>query len=93
MPLPLAQPALAATFVLIGSLVYDPQILTLRWPDGREEQAAAISPDTCEAAVRAVERGLWPRDDPAPTSATCAPGDLFATDAGCIHGYNCPAPR
>lgn len=89
----LAPLTLAAAFVLVGSLVYDPQILTLRWPDGHEERVAAISPDTCETAVRAVERGLWPKDDPPPTSATCAPGNGFAAGSECIENYNCGRRR
>jgi hypothetical protein len=93
MPLALAPPAFAAAFVFIGSLVYDPQILTLRWPDGHEERVAAISPDTCESAVRAVERGLWPKDDPPPTSASCAPGNRFAVGSDCIEKYNCGKGR
>lgn len=91
--MPPAPPALAALFVLAGSLVYDPQILTLRWADGHEERVAATSPETCESAVRAVRLALWPPDQPAPASATCAPGNGFARNGDCIHGFNCNKGR
>lgn len=94
----LAPPVLAALFVLAGSLSYDPQILTLRWPDGHEERIAATSPDTCDSAVRAVRLALWPASGdpagrPAPASASCAPGNGFAGGADCIHGFNCGRDR
>lgn len=60
--------SLAATVVLCaGALVFEPQILTLEWPDGHKEQIAATSPETCQAAVAAIADGLWrferiPRD-------------------------------
>lgn len=79
----------AATIVLIGSTGYDPQILTVTWPDGHVERVAATSPETCAAAVRAVERGLWVPVDSGPVTATCAPGDLFPPGSGCIKNYNC----
>lgn len=89
----LAPPLFAAIFVLAGALNYEPQILTLRWPDGHEERIPATSSDTCETAVRAVHLAIWPADQPAPASASCAPGNGFAPDAHCIHGYNCERRR
>jgi hypothetical protein len=83
-------PALFALgVVLIASADYDPQTLTLRWPDGRDERMAATSPATCQAAVRAIERGLWRPVGDEPVSATCAPGDLFSARSKCIKGFNC----
>jgi hypothetical protein len=78
--------ALAAGFVLIGSIVYDPHVLLLRWPDGHEERIAATSPATCGAAVRAIDLGLWRPGDAEPLSATCAPGDIFSVGSNCIAG-------
>lgn len=86
----LAEPLLALAFVLTGSLVWDPQILSLRWPDGHQEQIAATSPATCEAAVRALGLGLWqPEPSSGPPSANCAPGSLFSERSQCIVGFNC----
>jgi hypothetical protein len=92
-PSALAPPLLAAAFVLAGALDYDPQILTLRWPDGHEERIAATSPDTCKTAVRAVQLAIWPADQPPPVSASCGPGNVFAPGSDCIVSFNCGRAR
>lgn len=89
----LVPPLLAAAFVLAGALDYDPQILILRWQDGHEERIAATSPDTCRSAVRAVHLAIWPADQPPPVSASCGPGNGFAPESDCIHGFNCKPAR
>ena len=88
-------PALAAALVVLaGSLTYDPQILTLRYDDGREERLAATSPATCAEAARAIAAGRWLPDADAPApSASCAPGDLFQPGSQAIAGVNDPAAR
>lgn len=84
---------LAAGFVLAGSADYQPQILTLAWPDGHVERLAATSPDTCAMALRAIVTGLWRPAEIEPQTATCSPGDLFAAGSTCIAGFNCGGRR
>lgn len=79
---------LAAGFVLVGSLDYDPHILTLRYRDGTVEQMAATSQETCVAATRAIWSGLW-QLDPMPIATSCKPGNLFSTRSTCIPNFNC----
>ena len=74
--------------MLVGSLDYDPNVLTLRYADGRGERIAASSAKTCNVAVGAIYGGLW-SVQPKPREAICSPGDLFAPGSDCIHGFNC----
>ena len=88
----LIPPFLALGFALAGSIDYDPQILTLTWPDGRSERIAATAPDTCTAAAEAIERGLWlPVGSAGKPAARCAPGDIFQPCGRFIAGFNAPA--
>lgn len=88
----LPAPLLAIAVVLIGSASYDPFILTLTFPDGHEERIAATTPEVCATAVRAIERRLWPKDEPLPATATCQPGNLFSAQSLCIENFNCSPP-
>ena len=76
----------AAGVVLVGSLDYDPHVLTLRYADRSSERLAATSGDTCNAAVRAIWSGLW-RVDPMPTEASCQVGNIFPAGSDKIAGY------
>ncbi len=89
---PLPAPAFAALVVVAASLVYDPMTLTVTLPDGRQEHMAAISPDTCQAAVRALASGMWApvgMSDGGPIVATCQPGNIFPERSHCIAGHGC----
>lgn len=88
-----APPLLAAAVVLIGALRYEPTALVLTWPNGHVERLAATSPEVCRAAIRAIVGGLWRPAEVEPAAARCEPGDLFAVDSTCIHGYSCPEDR
>ncbi len=83
----------AIVVVLIGAARYEPNILTLEWPDGHREQLAATSPETCRTAVRAIVTGLWRPAEVEPVSATCAPGDIFPAGSEFIRGFNAPGDR
>lgn len=81
---------IAVAFVLVGSLDYDPHVLTLRYADGRSERIAASNAKTCNMAVGAIYRGLW-SVQPKPREAICSPGNAFPAGADCIANYNCVA--
>lgn len=76
----------AVGVVLVGSLNYDPHILTLRYADGSSERLAATSGDTCNAAVRAIWSGLW-RITPEPVRASCQVGNIFPAGSDKIAGH------
>ena len=80
---------LAFGFVLIGSLRYEPVILRVEFTDGTVERMPATSPETCAAAVRAIDGGLWAPLGTGVASARCEPGNLFGPDEMCIRSYNC----
>lgn len=73
----------------------DPHTLTIQWPGGEIEQVAATNRIMCDRASLALITGKWMpvgHDEP-PESVTCVPGSIFADDAFCIHGLNCPVRR
>lgn len=89
---PLLRPPLLALAVMLGgSVTFEPQVLTLDWPD-RSEIVAATSPATCKAAIAAIAAGNWLADDP-PLRTACDPGNAFAPGSDCIENYNCPRRR
>jgi len=49
----------AIGIVFVGALHYDPVTLRLDFADGTTERIKATSPETCEAARRAIYGGLW----------------------------------
>ena len=79
--------AFALGVVLVGGLRYEPTLLNLTFTDGHHELIASTSPETCAAAIRAINGGLWVPAHGAVT-ASCAPGDLFAPSSTTIRGFN-----
>ncbi len=57
-------PLLAAAVVAMTSLSYDPMVLVVQFTDGTPTMSIdATSPDSCAAAVRAIDRRLWRLED------------------------------
>jgi hypothetical protein len=87
-------PALfAAGVVLIGALRYEPVILRVEFSDGTVERMAAVSPEACLSAVRAIGLGLWAPVGAGVASARCEAGNLFGPDEMCMKGFNCLGDR